>query len=1840
MIFTTKRLFTLSFILFFCQSEMLAQPIANFSANTTSGCVPLLVQYQDQSQGAITSWSWTLGTTTSSLQNPVQLYTTGGIYTICLTVRDTAGLTNTLCKTNYINAYGLPVVDFSANNTVACNPGAVQFTDLSTSGVAITSWQWSFGDGGTSISANPSNTYTQTNNFDVTLAVTDANGCSRSLNKNDFITVVDPPVAAFTAANTDNCSVPHTVNFTNTTVNTGALAFSWDFGDGNVSNAFSPNHIYTIPGVYSVALTVTDVSTGCTDVFTSTNLVDLESKLAFSYSPQANCGPTTVSFSNNSIGTTSNWIWDFGNGDSAFVSNPNYTYATAGCYTVSFTATDQDGCTSTIIDTSCISVYDIPTVSYTTTGNLQGCDLPHTVSFSGISSNATSWLWNFGDGNTDTLQNPTHTYTSFGTFPVSLMVTSPDGCTNSTTLDTIVLEPTIANFSISSTRGCTPLTVTFQDLSTSLFNINSYQWDFGFTTSTLQNPIVVFTDTGYHSVQLIVGNTQGCFDTMTLNNVIGVGTPPNLSFNVASTTSCVGDSILFNNTSDAFTQLWSWDFGDGNTSTSQQPYHNYQDTGLYSVTLTGSHFNCSNTITLTDYILVLPPEAIFSHVVVCDTPMQANFIDASVSATIWEWDFGDNSTNTDTSSLANPSYSYPGRGNYTVTLTVYNGSSGCSHTLTQVVEIRDIEADFSIVEDTVCANTNLNIVNTSLGVASYNWSAPSATLTAGSTGNPNISYSQGLYSNVQLIVTDVNGCQDTAIYTGTISVSDVTPAFTESVTDGCAPLTVNFNENSTTFLGSLTNWSWNFENGATSTLVNPTHTYNNAGTFTPTLTVTNSIGCSRTVSGNAIQPTFPTIGFNSNTIACTGQDITFNNTSVGVGLTYAWDFGDGNVSTLENPVHSYATQDTFTICLTVTDVNGCDTTICKDDNIIIINPTAAFTADETVGRCGSLTVAFQDTSINAVSREWLFGDGTTSTSINPIKTYPSGIYDVCLVVTSASGCVDTLCKSDFITVTQPIADFTFSPDNGCPSLDVTFDVIASGVQTFKWVTGDGGLVIQSGTLGNDTLQLVYPYQSGGTYVPVLIAESDSGCQDITISSNLIEVEVFEVEIDATDTLLCDNGSITFTSLMTSPLPIDTIAWTLSGGSTTFSNDSIITVNFTSVGIYTVTLFSGNGVCSRSITRTIEVVPSPNAGFSFGPTLICHPEEVNFTNSSTISQGSITDYQWNYGTYGSDTAQSPSFLFSVPDTVPVQLIATSGFGCSDTTLNNLIVHPTPVADAGADFLVCRGEIATLSGSGNGTYAWSPSTAVSCVNCPNPTVTIDSSINYVLTVTSAEGCVSTDSVFVTLSQFSAPVITVSNDTTICEGDVIQLFVLGGNSVLDYEWDGDRTGLSCYVGCSNPFASPTTTTTYPVTLTGDGGCQSHDSITVTVIDDSADIVGMDRTICEGDTAQLQTTLGSNPSWTPFEGLSCVFCENPVASPDSTTDYIVNVTTNNGCVIRDTITINVILKNSVSAGDDVTICTNGSIELAGMGAGLINWNNAGSLTDATILNPIASPTSTTEYILSIGTDACILTDTMTVFVVNSATVNDNSFEICEGESVQLLIDGFAQSYSWSPTTGLSDPNIQNPIINTTEEQTYTVTASIPNCPSATATVTVSVNPIPNIEGAPVQQIFSGQNVAIGLVVEENPTFTYQWTPNVDISCVNCPNPTVLGNTDGLQYVITATDLNGCTAMDSIEMNLIEGCGQDLVILPNAFTPDGDGLNDVLYVRGSSLERLETFKVFARNGELLFQSDNLSVGWDGTHNGQAVSTGVYVYYVEAYCELDNRIIAKKGNVTLIRGTN
>ncbi|MGB0864824.1 MAG: gliding motility-associated C-terminal domain-containing protein [Saprospiraceae bacterium] len=160
-----------------------------------------------------------------------------------------------------------------------------------------------------------------------------------------------------------------------------------------------------------------------------------------------------------------------------------------------------------------------------------------------------------------------------------------------------------------------------------------------------------------------------------------------------------------------------------------------------------------------------------------------------------------------------------------------------------------------------------------------------------------------------------------------------------------------------------------------------------------------------------------------------------------------------------------------------------------------------------------------------------------------------------------------------------------------------------------------------------------------------------------------------------------------------------------------------------------------------------------------------------------------------------------------------------------------------------------------------------------------------------------------------------------------------------------------------------------------------------------------------------------------------------------------------------------------------------------------------------------------------------------------------------------------------------------------------------------------------------------------VELTVEFSPVFDYSWSTTIGnqaLDCVNCPAVQLVQPTEDMTVYVQVTSLEGCTAQDSIRIQLTEDCDDNFIVLPNSFTPNGDGLNDILYVRGSGLTDIVTFKVFSRSGKLVFESGMKNVGWDGTFNGRELNTGVFVYFVEAICPITGNVTRKQGNVMLL----
>jgi len=440
--------------------------------------------------------------------------------------------------------------------------------------------------------------------------------------------------------------------------------------------------------------------------------------------------------------------------------------------------------------------------------------------------------------------------------------------------------------------------------------------------------------------------------------------------------------------------------------------------------------------------------------------------------------------------------------------------------------------------------------------------------------------------------------------------------------------------------------------------------------------------------------------------------------------------------------------------------------------------------------------------------------------------------------------------------------------------------------------------------------------------------------------------------------------------------------------------------------------------------------------------------------------------------------------------------------------------------------------TLSGPpGFHTYTWMDSAMSTTIdtgqtiviNTPSRTTTY----RLILTPYSGYGCTDTLSTTVIISNLALH----PHDTTICTGKTISLNsgTTGGNAPLSYSWT-PVTGLSC-VNCVSPSVTPGSTKKYYVTVADSNGCSRTDSVNVKVNPLPAINAGADKTICFNSTTTLTARGGAAYVWSPATGLSCDSCSNPTASPASTTTYIVTGTDTNSCVNTDTVIVRVNTLPNVSAGPDKTICRNGSATLVATGAPTYSWSPTTGLSCSTCSSPVASPTTTTTYVVK-GTDTnnCVNTDTVLVKVNQLPIVGaGNDDTICRNSSANLLATG-ANTYVWSPATGLSCSSCYNPTASPATTTTYVVTGTDTNTCVNIDTVVVKVNQLPNVNAGADKTICNGNNTSLTATGAN----TYIWTPATGLSCSTCATPTATPNTT-TTYVVTGTDTNRCVSADTV---------------------------------------------------------------------------------------------------------
>jgi PKD repeat protein len=802
------------------------------------------VQFTDESiaiNDTIVSWSWNFGDgNTSTQQNPTHTYASAAYFDVTLTVTGESSTTDAETQQIWIGPNQAPTADFTYT-TIGGN--AVSFADQSTdSDGTVVGWSWNFGDGGTSTDQNPVHTYASPGTYSVTLTVTDDDGATDPVTKDVSVTL--QYCASSSSSDTFHITRYDLGSFSNSS-------------SGSTYTDFSNLIIYVDPGgSYTTTIKVNDSFwTGYTRVWVDYNrdgdFTDAN-ELAFQKAQSGGTISGTINIPSSGV-VTGLKLGLRVHTDSASYRGP--------C--------DQGSGWGEVEDYSLIITGGggniAPNADFTYTTDELTVDFTDTST--DVDGTITSWSWNFGDGGTSTQQNPSHTYAADDTYTVSLTVIDNGGLSDSTSKNVTVSSggggntPPTADFTFTADG----LTVIFTDQSSdSDGTITAWSWDFDDgDISTALNVGHTFTAAGTYAVTLTVTDNDGAADPISKNvTVTAESTAPEADF----TSSVNGLAVDFTDDSrdpdaDGTIQGWSWNFGDGNTSTQQNPSHTYASAGTYSVTLTVTDNNSiidsiSHGVTTTSENT--PPTADFTFIT---SELTADFTDASTdpdgTVESWSWNFGDGNTSTQ----QNPSHSYATAGTYSVSLTVTDNDSATDSVSKDVtVTAANIPptANFTFTTNNLTASFTDTSTDSDGTIVSWSWNfGDSGTSTQ---QNPSHTYAAAGTYSVTLTVTDDDGAADSETKSVTVTAPNNPP--TANFTFTTDYLTANFTDTSTDSDGTIVSWSWNFGDSGTSTQQNPSHTYAAAGTYSVTLTVTDDDGAtdsetkSVTVSSGGGMPTY------------------------------------------------------------------------------------------------------------------------------------------------------------------------------------------------------------------------------------------------------------------------------------------------------------------------------------------------------------------------------------------------------------------------------------------------------------------------------------------------------------------------------------------------------------------------------------------------------------------------------------------------------------------------------------------------------------------------------------------------------------------------------------------------------------------------------------------------------------------------------------------------------------------------------------------------------------------------------------------------------------------------
>lgn len=1567
-------------------------------------------------------------------------------------------------------------------------------------------------------------------------------------------------------------------------------------------------------------------------------------KANFSASAVSGCAPVVVQFTDLSTGNPTQWQWDLGNGVTSSLQHPSATYFNPGTYHIKLVV-KKDNNGDSLVKSEMITVHPNPVVQLNASDSA-GC-FPFPVQFTDQTTTATGtlqkWQWDFGDGKLSSEKDPLHVYHTAGNFTVALHVTNSFGCSQTLTKSQFikVTDGVTAGFTNNVIGSCkAPVTVNFTNTSTGPGAL-TYLWNFGDgSQSTDKNPSHTYTQSGSFTVYLVTISPQGCIDTIRKESLISIGSVAS-NFTVPAAI-CEGNPFTITNTSSPKPATTTWTFGDGTTATAFEPVKTFSTSGTYTIKMVNDFGGCKDSITrnITVYKKT-KPDFTANQTTACMTPFTVNFSNKTTGTNTYQWIFGDGGTST----AANPAYTYTKEGKYSVTLIATN-QNGCSDTL--------VKKDFIVIQKPVITISGLGLMGCvpitaspkatiaiTEPVTGYLWDFGDGTTSTAAA--PQHTYANEGNYTISLTITTGSGCSNTVTMVNAVRAGTKPKVnFTINPNDVCAVKPVFFVDASTP---KVDMWYWEFGDGGKSTIQNPKYEYQDTGWFDVSLIAWNNT-CPDTLLVKKAVHIMPPIAAYRFTNSCTEKYTkVFTDRSIGAN-TWFWDFGDGTTSAQQNPTHTYKTKGTYKVLLKVTN-GSCEHS--SEQTVKVIDEKALFNADNKfICKGGTVTFTSAGIDANEISKwQWDFGNGNTSTVANKVTqifTKP-GTYTVTLRITDKLGCVDT--KTEVITVYGPTASFV-NNSGVCLGSDIVFTDSSKTDGTnalVKWIWNYGDNTSDTLTAG----PFKHLYAKAGTYTVTLRVEDNFGCFDQVSKSGVVVAQP-KASFYSPDSISCISKNVRFVNQSTANGP--SYKWSFGNGATSAVSNP--TYQYSQIGVYDVTLLVTDKFgCKDSLVRPTYInISLPKASFTMSDSASsCPPLLVKFTSTAT----NYKSVKWYFGDGNTSEIDNPSHLYTRAGIFYAKMVVTGPGGCMDSISKKIEIKGpsgsftyTPVA--GCVPLTVKFTANTINGT---SFVWDYSDG-------NTYQTQDSSVQHTyketgnflpkLIIKDGLGCsvpiFGKDTIFVGDVTASFEM----NKTQFCDSGLVTFknTSISNDLITNWQWSFGDGGTSTAREPDYRFIRSGNFTAQLI-VTTKNGCKDtvRASQSVAVFESPVIAIAGDTLACapaqialsgkviKGDAGLLKWNWNLGNGQTSAQQIPLQVLYANAGGYNIT----LSATDTNGCQSNAAKAVTIHPVPVTRAGQESLVCRGSTLQLNATGAVTYSWKADSTLSCINCANPVISPVDGTIYTVT-GTNqfGCSATDSVKINVRQHFQMNVSPGDtICAGTSVFISADG-ADKYSWYPSTGLDNAGLSRPKAQPQTTTLYRVVGrDNDNCFTDTATVFIKVNPMPQVDAGADVTMSSGGSVQLKTTSSPD-VISWRWTPNSTLNCADCPNPVAVPRQQ-TRYVVEVENDGGCKAVDDITVSVI--CNSGNFFIPNTFSPNQDGKNDVFYPRGTGISTIRLLRVYSRWGEVLFERRNFNAndaasGWDGTFKGQKLAPDVYVYLCEVICD-NNEVIPFKGDVTLIQ---